>query len=125
MAASKNLSDNAQVDEGALNAGLFTYPVLMAADILAYKYGANLACTSLMLTSLQRHARAGGRRPNAASRTGARPRRAVQQHILTCIHNARYHQKSAPYINHLIALTKARSVVQTRPLPTRPYVQDV
>ncbi|KAF8909181.1 hypothetical protein CPB85DRAFT_1222197 [Mucidula mucida] len=36
MAASKNLSDNAQVDEGALNAGLFTYPVLMAADILAY-----------------------------------------------------------------------------------------
>ncbi|KAE9400857.1 Nucleotidylyl transferase [Gymnopus androsaceus JB14] len=36
LAASKNLGD-AQVDETGLNVGLFTYPVLQAADILLYK----------------------------------------------------------------------------------------
>ncbi|KAG7453082.1 tryptophanyl-tRNA synthetase [Guyanagaster necrorhizus] len=36
LATSRNMSDDADVDEGSLNAGLFTYPVLQAADILVY-----------------------------------------------------------------------------------------
>lgn len=31
------MSDDTDVDEGSLTAGLFTYPVLQAADILVYK----------------------------------------------------------------------------------------
>ncbi|KAI0927837.1 hypothetical protein AcW1_005255 [Taiwanofungus camphoratus] len=37
LAASRNARDDTEVDESLLNAGLFTYPVLQAADILAYK----------------------------------------------------------------------------------------
>ncbi|KAK0458605.1 uncharacterized protein EV420DRAFT_1543381 [Desarmillaria tabescens] len=36
LATSRNMSDDTDVDEGSLNAGLFTYPVLQAADILVY-----------------------------------------------------------------------------------------
>jgi tryptophanyl-tRNA synthetase len=36
LAASRNALE-ADVDEGQLNAGLLTYPVLQAADILAYQ----------------------------------------------------------------------------------------
>lgn len=38
IAASRNTSDEDAVDESSLNAGLFTYPVLQAADIMIYKY---------------------------------------------------------------------------------------
>jgi tryptophanyl-tRNA synthetase len=34
---SRNANDESEVDESLLNAGLFTYPVLQAADILAYR----------------------------------------------------------------------------------------
>ncbi|KAI0792656.1 tryptophanyl-tRNA synthetase [Abortiporus biennis] len=37
LAASRNANSEDEVDEGLLNTGLFTYPVLQAADILAYK----------------------------------------------------------------------------------------
>ncbi|OCH86183.1 tryptophanyl-tRNA synthetase [Obba rivulosa] len=37
LATSRNANDESEVDESLLNAGLFTYPVLQAADILAYK----------------------------------------------------------------------------------------
>ncbi|GLB35594.1 putative class-I aminoacyl-tRNA synthetase family protein [Lyophyllum shimeji] len=37
VAASRNANDESEVDETLLNAGLFTYPVLQAADILIYK----------------------------------------------------------------------------------------
>ena len=37
LAISRNANDESEVDESMLNAGLFTYPVLQAADILAYK----------------------------------------------------------------------------------------
>ncbi|KAF5387014.1 hypothetical protein D9615_002043 [Tricholomella constricta] len=37
LAASRNANDESEVDESLLNAGLFTYPVLQAADILAYR----------------------------------------------------------------------------------------
>ncbi|KZT11153.1 tryptophanyl-tRNA synthetase [Laetiporus sulphureus 93-53] len=37
LATSRNARDESEVDESLLNAGLFTYPVLQAADILAYK----------------------------------------------------------------------------------------
>jgi tryptophanyl-tRNA synthetase len=37
LAASRN-ADEADVDESLLNAGLLTYPVLQAADVLAYRY---------------------------------------------------------------------------------------
>ncbi|KAJ3715690.1 hypothetical protein C8R42DRAFT_679974 [Lentinula raphanica] len=37
LAASKNQGDDADIDEAGLNLGLFAYPVLQAADILAYK----------------------------------------------------------------------------------------
>ncbi|KAH9915239.1 tryptophanyl-tRNA synthetase [Epithele typhae] len=37
LAASRNARDDSEVDESLLNVGLFTYPVLQAADILAYK----------------------------------------------------------------------------------------
>ncbi|KAK0185908.1 hypothetical protein F5146DRAFT_1068421 [Armillaria mellea] len=36
LATSRNMSDDTDVDEGSLTAGLFTYPVLQAADILVY-----------------------------------------------------------------------------------------
>ncbi|KZT74070.1 tryptophanyl-tRNA synthetase [Daedalea quercina L-15889] len=37
LATSRNANDESEVDESLLNAGLFTYPVLQAADILLYK----------------------------------------------------------------------------------------
>ncbi|KAF9650634.1 tryptophanyl-tRNA synthetase [Thelephora ganbajun] len=37
LAASRNANDESEVDESLLNAGLFTYPILQAADILAYR----------------------------------------------------------------------------------------
>ncbi|KAG5640737.1 hypothetical protein DXG03_007366 [Asterophora parasitica] len=37
LAASRNANNESEVDESLLNAGLFTYPVLQAADILAYR----------------------------------------------------------------------------------------
>ena len=37
LAASRNAKDESEVDDSLLNAGLFTYPVLQAADILLYK----------------------------------------------------------------------------------------
>jgi tryptophanyl-tRNA synthetase len=37
LIASRNVDDPSEVDETLLNAGLFTYPILQAADILAYK----------------------------------------------------------------------------------------
>lgn len=37
LAVSRNANDESEVDESMLNTGLFTYPVLQAADILAYR----------------------------------------------------------------------------------------
>ncbi|ETW85145.1 hypothetical protein HETIRDRAFT_101099 [Heterobasidion irregulare TC 32-1] len=37
LAVSRNANDESEVDDSLLNAGLLTYPVLQAADILAYK----------------------------------------------------------------------------------------
>ncbi|KDR82004.1 hypothetical protein GALMADRAFT_114916 [Galerina marginata CBS 339.88] len=37
LAAKRNANDESEVDESMLNAGLFTYPILQAADILAYR----------------------------------------------------------------------------------------
>jgi len=37
LATSKNMTDDAEVDETGLNVGLFTYPVLMSADIMVYR----------------------------------------------------------------------------------------
>ncbi|KAH8100299.1 tryptophanyl-tRNA synthetase [Cristinia sonorae] len=37
LAVSRNANDESEVDESMLNAGLLTYPVLQAADILVYK----------------------------------------------------------------------------------------
>ncbi|KLO19639.1 tryptophanyl-tRNA synthetase [Schizopora paradoxa] len=37
LAVSRNANNEAEIDESLLNTGLFTYPVLQAADILAYK----------------------------------------------------------------------------------------
>jgi len=34
---SRNANDESEIDESLLNAGLLTYPVLQAADILAYR----------------------------------------------------------------------------------------
>lgn len=40
IATSRN-ADEADVDETLLNAGLLTYPILQAADILAYRYSSS------------------------------------------------------------------------------------
>jgi tryptophanyl-tRNA synthetase len=37
LAASRNANDESEVDESLLHVGLFTYPILQAADIMAYK----------------------------------------------------------------------------------------
>lgn len=37
LADSRNANSEAEIDESLLNAGLLTYPVLQAADILAYR----------------------------------------------------------------------------------------
>ena len=37
LAAARNSGSEDEVDESLLNAGLFTYPVLQAADVLIYK----------------------------------------------------------------------------------------
>ena len=37
LAVSRNANDESEVDDSLLNAGLFTYPILQAADILAYR----------------------------------------------------------------------------------------
>ena len=38
LAASRNANDESEVDESHLNIGLFTYPILQAADIMVYKW---------------------------------------------------------------------------------------
>jgi tryptophanyl-tRNA synthetase len=38
IATARNAKDESEIDEVSLNDGLFTYPVLQAADILAYRY---------------------------------------------------------------------------------------
>ena len=40
IATARNAKDESEIDESQLNAGLLTYPVLQAADILAYRCGA-------------------------------------------------------------------------------------
>ncbi|CAA7260953.1 unnamed protein product [Cyclocybe aegerita] len=37
LATARNANDESEIDESMLNAGLFTYPILQAADILAYR----------------------------------------------------------------------------------------
>jgi tryptophanyl-tRNA synthetase len=37
LAVSRNANDKSEVDDSLLNAGLFIYPILQAADILAYR----------------------------------------------------------------------------------------
>ena len=37
LAVSRNSNDESEVDDSLLNTGLFTYPILQAADILAYR----------------------------------------------------------------------------------------
>jgi tryptophanyl-tRNA synthetase len=37
LAVSRNSNDESEVDDSLLNVGLFTYPILQAADILAYR----------------------------------------------------------------------------------------
>jgi tryptophanyl-tRNA synthetase len=37
LAVSRNANDESEVDDSLLNSGLFTYPILQAADILAYR----------------------------------------------------------------------------------------
>jgi tryptophanyl-tRNA synthetase len=37
LAISRNANDESEVDDSLLNVGLFTYPILQAADILAYR----------------------------------------------------------------------------------------
>jgi tryptophanyl-tRNA synthetase len=37
LATARNANDESEVDEALLHVGLFDYPVLQAADILAYK----------------------------------------------------------------------------------------
>ena len=49
LAASRNAKDESEVDESLLNVGLFTYPVLQAADILAYRCTFHGGTTSLIL----------------------------------------------------------------------------
>ncbi|KAI5117410.1 hypothetical protein M0805_004632, partial [Coniferiporia weirii] len=39
LAISRNANDESEVNESMLSTGLFTYPVLQAADILAYRWG--------------------------------------------------------------------------------------
>ena len=39
LAISRNDKDETIVDESMLNLGLFSYPVLQAADVLLYRYG--------------------------------------------------------------------------------------
>ena len=37
LAVSRNANDESEVDDSLLNAGLFTYPILQAADMLVYR----------------------------------------------------------------------------------------
>jgi tryptophanyl-tRNA synthetase len=37
LVVSRNANDESEVDDSLLNVGLFTYPILQAADILAYR----------------------------------------------------------------------------------------
>jgi tryptophanyl-tRNA synthetase len=37
LAVSRNANDKSEVDDSSLNAGLFTYPIPHAADLLAYR----------------------------------------------------------------------------------------
>jgi tryptophanyl-tRNA synthetase len=37
LAVSRNANNESEVDDSSLNVGLFTYPILQAADILAYR----------------------------------------------------------------------------------------
>jgi tryptophanyl-tRNA synthetase len=38
LVESRNANDESEIDESMLNAGLLTYPVLQAADILLYRW---------------------------------------------------------------------------------------
>lgn len=79
LAASRN-TDESNVDESLLNAGLLTYPSLQAADILVYRYA--LSCPRLSLFICTKGNSCPRRwRPNPTLRTDSRSCRILQSHF--------------------------------------------
>lgn len=54
LTIARNANDESEITESLLNTGLFTYPVLQAADILAYRSNCSLCFTSFLLTAVYR-----------------------------------------------------------------------
>jgi len=79
LAASRN-TDESNVDESLLNAGLLTYPSLQAADILVYRYA--LSCSRLSLLICTKGNSCSRRwRPNPALRIDPRSCWILQSHL--------------------------------------------
>lgn len=72
LAQSRNANDESEVDESLLNTGLFTYPVLQAADVLLYKSVLKIPHMGIPTSAdgmeLQSDARPRRRRPNSTHR---------------------------------------------------------
>jgi tryptophanyl-tRNA synthetase len=81
LAASRNANNESEVDESLLNAGLFTYPVLQAADILAYRCAFKSETASPILRVIQGNACPRRRGSTTTPGAFARPRGCFQPSI--------------------------------------------
>ncbi|KAI0668347.1 tryptophanyl-tRNA synthetase [Trametes maxima] len=118
LAASRNARDDSEVDESHLNAGLFTYPVLQAADILAYR-----ATHVPVGEDQQQHIELCRDLADSFNRTftGKRPLFPLPQHVITSSCRvlslkdpSSKMSKSSPDLNSRILLTDSPSKVRSK-----------
>ncbi|KAI0333124.1 tryptophanyl-tRNA synthetase [Cubamyces sp. BRFM 1775] len=118
LAASRNARDDSEVDESLLNAGLFTYPVLQAADILAYR-----ATHVPVGEDQQQHIELCRDLAESFNRTykGKRPLFPLPQHVITSSCRvlslkdpSSKMSKSSPDLNSRILLTDTTAQVRSK-----------
>ncbi|KAI0373144.1 tryptophanyl-tRNA synthetase [Pilatotrama ljubarskyi] len=118
LAASRNARDDSEVDESLLNAGLFTYPVLQAADILAYR-----ATHVPVGEDQQQHIELCRDLAESFNRTfkGKRPLFPLPQHVVTTTCRvlslkdpSSKMSKSSPDLNSRILLTDSPAQVRSK-----------
>ncbi|KAH9890499.1 tryptophanyl-tRNA synthetase, partial [Cubamyces lactineus] len=118
LAASRNARDDSEVDESLLNAGLFTYPVLQAADILAYR-----ATHVPVGEDQQQHIELCRDLAESFNRTykGRRPLFPLPQHVITSSCRvlslkdpSSKMSKSSPDLNSRILLTDTTAQVRSK-----------
>ena len=81
IATARNANSESEVDDSMLNLGLFSYPVLQAADVLVYRSAMAHLLHGPSSCVTQGYSRSRGRRPNATFGALQRPSRTIQSQV--------------------------------------------